>query len=129
MGIAEEWIEYLNERKNDIQDFLETEYHVDTFELLQKNSRTFFSNKLQAENLKELRMACIMDQFTLESYKPECNLLELTPNNWKKEIEEFDEETLKAESEQLLEMRFLTGENAVFSRTQGGFISLKTSFE
>lgn len=31
MGIAEEWIEYLNERKNDIQDFLETEYHVDTF--------------------------------------------------------------------------------------------------
>ena len=52
MGIAEEWIEYLNERKNDIQDFLETEYHVDTFELLQKNSRIFFSNKLQAENLK-----------------------------------------------------------------------------
>ena len=85
MGIAEEWIEYLNERKNDIQDFLETEYHVDTFELLQKNSRTFFSNKLQAENLKALRMACIMDQFTLESYKPECNLLELTPDNWKKE--------------------------------------------
>ena len=43
------------------------------------------------------------------------------------DLEEFDEETLKAESEQLLEMRFLTGENAVFSRTQGGFISLKTS--
>ena len=42
------------------------------------------------------------------------------------DLEEFDEETLKAESEQLLEMRFLTGENAVFSRTQGGFISLKT---
>ena len=98
MGIAEEWIEYLNERKNDIQDFLETEYHVDTFELIQKNSRTFFSNKLQAENLKELRMACIMDQFTLESYKPECNLLELTPNNWKKEIEEFDPELIFIES-------------------------------
>ncbi|MCI8530679.1 MAG: DUF1854 domain-containing protein [Lachnospiraceae bacterium] len=43
------------------------------------------------------------------------------------DLEEFDEETLKAESEQLLEMRFLTGENAAFSRTQGGFISLKTS--
>ncbi len=42
------------------------------------------------------------------------------------DLEEFDEETLKAESEQLLEMRFLTGENAAFSRTQGGFISLKT---
>ena len=98
MGIAEEWIEYLNERKNNIQDFLETEYHVDTFKLLQKNSRTFFSNKLQAENLKELRMACIMDQFTLESYKPECNLLELTPDNWKKEIEEFDPELIFIES-------------------------------
>ena len=42
------------------------------------------------------------------------------------DLQEFDEEALKAESEQLLEMRFLTGENATFSRTSGGFISLKT---
>ena len=42
------------------------------------------------------------------------------------DLQEFDEEALKKESEELLEMRFLTSENATFSRTEGGFVSLKT---
>lgn len=42
------------------------------------------------------------------------------------DLKEFDEEALKKESEELLEMRFLTKENAVFSRTEGGFVALKT---
>ena len=42
-------------------------------------------------------------------------------------LEEFDEEALKKESDELLEMRFLTKENATFSRTEGGFVSLKTN--
>lgn len=42
------------------------------------------------------------------------------------DLQEFDEEALKKESEELLEMRFLTGENAEFTRTLGGFIALKT---
>lgn len=41
-------------------------------------------------------------------------------------LQEFDEEALKKESEELLEMRFLNSENAAFSRTPGGFIALKT---
>ena len=41
------------------------------------------------------------------------------------DLKEFDEEALKKESEELLEMRFLTKENAVFSRTDGGFVALK----
>ena len=41
------------------------------------------------------------------------------------DLQEFDEEALKKESEELLEMRFLTKENAVFSRTDGGFVALK----
>ena len=41
------------------------------------------------------------------------------------DLQEFDEEALKKESEELLEMHILTGENAEFSRTEGGFISLK----
>lgn len=40
-------------------------------------------------------------------------------------LQEFDEEALKRESEELLEMRFLTRENARFSRTDGGFVALK----
>lgn len=41
-------------------------------------------------------------------------------------LQEFDEEALKKESEEVLEMRFLNSENAVFTRTKGGFLSLKT---
>ncbi|MCI9335928.1 MAG: DUF1854 domain-containing protein [Lachnospiraceae bacterium] len=41
------------------------------------------------------------------------------------DLQEFDEEALKKESEELLEMHFLTRENAVFSRTEGGFVALK----
>jgi len=47
------------------------------------------------------------------------DLLDLNLND------EFDEEELKKESEELLEMRFLTKENATFARTEGGFVSLK----
>ena len=42
------------------------------------------------------------------------------------DLQEFDEETLKKESEELMQMRFLTTENAIFTRTEGGFLSLKT---
>ena len=42
------------------------------------------------------------------------------------DLKEFDEEELKKESEELLEMHLLTSENATFSRTEGGFVSLKT---
>lgn len=40
------------------------------------------------------------------------------------DFEEFDEEALKKESEELQAMHLLTKENAVFSRTSGGFVSL-----
>jgi len=42
-------------------------------------------------------------------------------------LQEFDEEALKKESEELMEMRFLTSENAIFSRTEGGFLSLNAN--
>ena len=42
-------------------------------------------------------------------------------------LKEFDEEALKKESEELLEMRFLTRDNATFARTEGGFLSLKSN--
>lgn len=45
--------------------------------------------KLDVNCLTEVRVACIMDRFTLDSYKPECKLLELTPNNWENEINDF----------------------------------------
>ncbi len=39
--------------------------------------------------------------------------------------EEFDEAKMKEESEDLLELRYLTKDNAVFKRTKGGFVSLE----
>ena len=42
------------------------------------------------------------------------------------DLQEFDEEALKKESEEVLQMRFLTKDNAVFRRTEGGFLALKT---
>lgn len=41
------------------------------------------------------------------------------------DLQEFDEEALRKESEEVLQMRFLTSENAEFKRTEGGFLSLK----
>ena len=42
------------------------------------------------------------------------------------DLHELDEEALKRESEEVLQMRFLNSENAVFTRTEGGFLALKT---
>ena len=43
------------------------------------------------------------------------------------DLQEFDEEALKKESEELLQMHLLSRENACFSRTEGGFVALKTN--
>lgn len=49
-------------------------------------------------SMKDLKIAAIMDQFTLESYAPECKLLELTPDNWKEEVDSFKPDMLFIES-------------------------------
>lgn len=41
------------------------------------------------------------------------------------DLQEFDEEALKAESAELLEMRMLNGGDVRFRRTEGGFLALK----
>ena len=61
------------------------------------STKEVISKKLSS-NLSELRMACIMDEFTYTSYQPECILMQLTPENWGKELEEFNPEVLFIES-------------------------------
>ena len=41
------------------------------------------------------------------------------------DLQEFDEEALRKESEEVLQMRLLTADNAVFTRTEGGFLALE----
>ncbi|WP_313106980.1 FkbM family methyltransferase [Stutzerimonas nitrititolerans] len=46
----------------------------------------------------QLKIACIMDDFTFGSYKPEAQLQQLTPTDWQAELEEFQPELLFIES-------------------------------
>jgi len=48
--------------------------------------------------LRRLKVASIMDEFTYLSYEPECNLLQITPQNWLTELESFRPELLMIES-------------------------------
>ena len=52
----------------------------------------------RAANLKALKVACIMDEFTFGSYAPEANLLQLTPQYWQNELEAFVPQLLFIES-------------------------------
>jgi spore maturation protein CgeB/glycosyltransferase involved in cell wall biosynthesis len=47
---------------------------------------------------RELRVACIMDEFTFHSYEPECDLHQLTPDGWRTELEDIQPEMLFIES-------------------------------
>lgn len=46
----------------------------------------------------KLRVAAVMDEFTYHSYAPECDLLQLTPNNAIEDMEQFRPELLFIES-------------------------------
>lgn len=39
-------------------------------------------------SMQSLKVACVMDEFTFHSYAPECNLLQLTPENVLTELEQ-----------------------------------------
>lgn len=49
-------------------------------------------------DLRRLKVAAIMDEFTFGSYRAECDLLQLTPADWQNELEQFKPEMLFIES-------------------------------
>ncbi|VVS92359.1 methyltransferase domain-containing protein [Desulfoluna spongiiphila] len=56
------------------------------------------SGVLDIAHLKSLKVAAIMDEFTFNAFCHECNLLQLTPQNWKEELEGFAPDFLFIES-------------------------------
>lgn len=48
--------------------------------------------------LKKLKVAAIMDAFTLGNFKDECDLLEVTADNWKNQLDEFSPDMFFIES-------------------------------
>lgn len=65
-----------------------------------KNGMSFVTKKYKRrfENLKDMKIACIMDEFSFNSYNPECQLMQVTPNNWRSEIREFKPDLFFLES-------------------------------
>jgi len=52
----------------------------------------------KAASLHELKVAAIMDEFSLNCFRPECNLLEISPDNFKEEMDMFQPDLLLVES-------------------------------
>ena len=53
---------------------------------------------LHVDSLKEIRVAGIMDQFTYDSFCPECQLIQVSPGGWLEEMESFRPHLLFLES-------------------------------
>lgn len=52
----------------------------------------------EVSSIKQLRVACILDDFSFRSFNPECNLLQLDPTKWLDQIESFRPHLLFVES-------------------------------
>ncbi|WP_322995286.1 FkbM family methyltransferase [Castellaniella sp.] len=59
---------------------------------------TLFTEGLANKPSRQVRVACIMDEFTFGSYWPECDLHQLTPESWKSELDACNPELLFIES-------------------------------
>lgn len=61
-------------------------------------NKTFELSKDITSDLKNLKVAAIMDEFTYHSFKYECNIQQLTPENWQKEFDHHKPDMLFIES-------------------------------
>lgn len=61
-------------------------------------SITFEKAGYSAQQLKALKIACIMDDFTYASYEHEAVLLQLAPDEWREQLDAFMPEILLVES-------------------------------
>ncbi|MFO2465183.1 methyltransferase domain-containing protein [Pseudomonas sp. 15FMM2] len=52
----------------------------------------------EQNNAASLKVACVMDEFTYGSYRHECNLLQLTPEGWHAQLQQFQPELVFIES-------------------------------
>src|SRR5699024_2571622 len=82
---------FTGEGKVEVQPINIIEYETETeYEIVEWNSRYEIDTHMKTiKNIKDLRMAVIMDEFTYHSYKYEADLLRLTFDNWKNEITSF----------------------------------------
>ncbi|MCI1930357.1 MAG: glycosyltransferase [Clostridia bacterium] len=94
-GYLNKYIDVLVAKKEKIENLFE-ELKID-YKIIEEN-QNIHKFTLDIENLHDLRVACVMDTFTEESYSPECKLMQVTPKDWKNEIDEFKPHLLFIES-------------------------------
>jgi len=95
----EKQISKIAERKQKLVELFQRKgYVTDSFGDIQNETNVSKNYDILIGILKNIKVAAIMDSFTVESYRPECNLFELTADNWKEEIESFVPDILFIES-------------------------------
>ena len=67
-------------------------------DLTSLKTQTSNPKPLKIDNLKTLKVACILDTFSFNVFAPEADLCQLTPQNWKHEIKECKPNMLFIES-------------------------------
>ncbi len=53
------------------------------------NNNNDYKTAKELESNKDLNVACVLDEFSYNCFKHECNLIKISLNNWKNEIENF----------------------------------------
>lgn len=93
MDIIEELLQQLKKieakKENTIQMMLDYGFENYAEQLSNSHKKNMKLFDININALSDLKVAAIMDPFTLESYRPECSILELTPMQWKEQLEEF----------------------------------------
>jgi len=75
-----------------------TEDNTKKIDLTPLNEQASNPNPLLIKNLKELKIACIMDTFSFDVFSPEAKFLQITPKAWKEEMEAFQANIVLIES-------------------------------
>lgn len=90
---------YIDKRLKEIREMTERiirELNLEIVDQIKNPQTNKFSRKF--DKIKDIKMACIMDEFTYQSFSPECRLLQISPDNWKVEMENFKPDIFFIES-------------------------------
>lgn len=87
----DEYLNSLRDRKAALEEILKR-YGV----ALEEENASVFST--DCTSLKKLKVAAIMDAFTLGNFKSECELFEVTADNWQAQLDEFKPDLFFLES-------------------------------
>ena len=90
----DEILRQLKNRKNAVEKILR-ENGVELGEGEQEKASFF---KTSCKELKKLKVAAVMDEFTLGNFQSECDLLEVTSDKWMEQLKEFKPDLFFLES-------------------------------